>query len=212
MSRCRHCLLYAAAWVALACTDNEAPSAPPAGSLTLTPVIDTLDAVGDTGQLVASVTGGSAGAVTWQSSDPATVEVSASGTVTARKAGTADVTARSGSVSAAARVTVRPPVAVVAASASRTQVFASTYRVTAALRNTGGRGAYRVEVYYRAVNLANRPAVLALSTDPVPVTAHYSASVSWEVRVAPDSDVDWFVVFSRGPNDAAYRETARFTF
>jgi hypothetical protein len=196
-------------WLA-ACSDIASSTLQDPPSLTLTSAFDTLDAVGDTKQLFVSATGPSGDRVTWQSSDATTVEVSSSGRITARKGGDANVTARAGYLSATARITVRPPAAVVVSTASRTQLDASTYRVTAALRNTGGRGVYRIEFYSRAAGVVNPPATLTASTEPVSGTATYGESLSWAVAVPPNNTVEWFIVLTREPNTATYRETARF--
>lgn len=96
-----------AAALALACFEPDQPAA-----VTVSPAAATLDALGATVQLTATVTDKAGkplttAAVTWASSDAAVASVDATGKVTALKQGTTDVTASAGAVtSSPVRVTV----------------------------------------------------------------------------------------------------------
>lgn len=199
---------FTVVWLA-GCSDS-APTTPQAPlSVTLTPSVDTPDAVGDTRQLVASVAGSSSARIAWQSSDATTVDNNSSGTITARKAGDARITARAGSLSATARIAVRPPAAVVVVNALRTPMGASTFRVTAALRNLGGRGVYSIDFYGRPANLVNPPSVLVGSTEQSRLLRPMQSLPRGTLRRLT---LELIVVRTREPNTAIYRETARFTF
>jgi outer membrane protein OmpA-like peptidoglycan-associated protein len=90
----------------------------------VSPAVATLRSLGATQQLAATPADRSGRplrghAVTWSSSDDAVATVSATGLVTARSAGAATITAASGGVTGAARVTVSPaPAAIAVAPAS----------------------------------------------------------------------------------------------
>ena len=96
---------------------RESPTGPPpAASITLSPAETELDAIGATVQLTASVRDGNDreiedAAVTWTSGNPEVASVTDTGLVTARKNGTAVVTAVTGGFSANATVTVSQAVA-----------------------------------------------------------------------------------------------------
>ena len=83
-----------------------------AHSITLSPILDTADAIGDTIQLAAVVTDSSGTVMvgivpTWTSGDPAIALVSRAGTVTAEGAGATAIVVRVGTVEARARILVR---------------------------------------------------------------------------------------------------------
>ena len=139
----------------LSCGDSSTePGAPPpppppppvATTVAVTPAAAQLSAIGETVQLSAEVRdqGGRAmagAAVTWTSSDPAVVSVSASGLATAAGNGTVTVTAASGSASGIARVVVAVPAAsvVVAPDTVAMSALGDTVRLVAEVRDAAGR-------------------------------------------------------------------------
>ena len=98
--------------VTSACLSDTSPNTTTTGSLVsaiaLSPNASSI-AVGQTVQLNAALTGGSATTiVTWTSSNPLVAAVSATGLTTAKGTGTATITATSGAVSGATIITVLP--------------------------------------------------------------------------------------------------------
>jgi len=92
------------------------PGVPPAAlrahSVTLGPMLDTADAIGDTIQLAAVVTDSSGTvmmgiAPVWTSGDPSIAQVSQAGTVTAQGAGATAIVMRVGQLEARSRIVVR---------------------------------------------------------------------------------------------------------
>ena len=88
------------------------PAAPVTTRIIITPSSVTLNAIGQTGQLTASVldqngTAISGATVIWTSSSPGVAIVNAQGLVTAVNNGTASITARSGTVTASIQITVK---------------------------------------------------------------------------------------------------------
>ena len=115
-------------------------------SLALVPAVDTLTALGQTVQLAVNAqdSGGHAIAgpqVTWTSSNPVAVSVSATGLVTAAGNDTATITAAAGGKSAAATIAVRQVVASVSVSPSAATITAAggTVRFTAQANDANGR-------------------------------------------------------------------------
>ena len=135
-----------ACW-AVACGEGpiEPPPDPPrATEVTVTPATVTVAARGDTARLTAEVRDQigrvMAGAtVSWSSSDATVAEVDASGLVTATGAGTAAITATSGSASGNATVTVAQQVSEVAVSPAADTLFVGdTLRLTAEATDANG--------------------------------------------------------------------------
>ncbi|WP_419947999.1 Ig-like domain-containing protein [Candidatus Palauibacter sp.] len=101
----RHILLVAAVLSGLSCADATEPAAPPPPpAVSVTPAADTL-AIGHTLRLRATVTG-AGGRVIWTSSDDSVAAVDASGLVTGVTAGTATITASSGTAQGRAEIRV----------------------------------------------------------------------------------------------------------
>ena len=112
----------------------------------MTPAAAQLSVIGETVKLSAEVRDQAGrvmagAAVTWTSSDPAVVSVSASGLATAAGNGTVTVTAASGSASGSARVVVAVPAAsvVVAPDTVAMSALGDTVRLVAEVRDAAGR-------------------------------------------------------------------------
>ena len=110
--------------VAKGCGDSDTPTAPPPPeparptTVTVSPAMAELTILGATVQLAAEVRDQNAGVmagvtVTWRSSDPSVATTDTSGLVTGVGEGDATITARAGSASGSAVVTVMQPVATV---------------------------------------------------------------------------------------------------
>ena len=91
-----------------AITQPQQPPPPPLTVVTVTPIALTLG-VGQTKQLLANVIrpGPIAPGVLWTTSDATVAQVSSIGVVTARKIGVAEISARAGSATGTASVTVQ---------------------------------------------------------------------------------------------------------
>lgn len=97
-------------------TANITVAEPVPTRITITPASHTLEAIGETVQLRATVrdqrnNAMSGQTITWSSGDEAVASVSGTGLVTAVSDGMAEITAKSGSLSASATITVASPVA-----------------------------------------------------------------------------------------------------
>ncbi|HEX6369163.1 MAG TPA: hypothetical protein VF006_09535 [Longimicrobium sp.] len=176
----------------------------------INPVLDTLDAVGDTRTLNAQVIGTTEAPV-WQSLAPGIVEITPSGRVTAMSPGTALIRATVAGKTAEAQMTVRPSGAVTVASGSvRAAAYASD-EVTLTLLNTGGRAVYRLE-FWGLRTSPTGPHRLFATSEPLEVAPSYNQTVKYTVPVRTSPDVDWVIVYTRDPGSATYRRTACYRF
>jgi hypothetical protein len=179
----------------------ESPTDPPL----LHVQAQTLEAVGDAIQLVASGTQGEL--PFWESLDTAVVSVTPAGMARARTPGTARVRARLGSRTADGTVLVMDPVDVRISDLRILTNAAGEYAGMAMqVRNVGGRGYYRLQFWReRAEGEADHRSVLSFSTDTeAPVGMDYQTSTGG----VPAEPADWVVAYSRAPNDVGFVRTA----
>lgn len=164
----------------------------------------TLEAAGDSKQLEASVFGSDA-LPEWESLTPELVTVTRAGMVTAIAAGEARVRARIGSHTAEGTVTVLPPVSVEILTATRQVLASGDTSVSVNVRNTGGRGFFRIE-YWRERESGedlHQPVLRPMIDDAAPVGLQFTAG-----NTLPGmSGVDWVVIYSREPHSLTYRTT-----
>ncbi len=162
----------------------------------------TLEAVGDSKQLEATVTG-SDRLPEWESLNPEIVTVTRAGMVTAVAPGTAKVRATIGLQSAEGTVTVLPPVEVQLTSLSVTTEPSGQPRVQMQLRNTGGRGFYKIEFWQMRETPGgeHRRVLSQMNDSEAPVGMDISSAIIGFVRP------DWVIVYSRAPNSTEYRMT-----
>ena len=144
--------IAAIAVLVLSCGDGAVeptppPPAPVATTVTVSPAFATLTSLEETAPFTAEVRDQNGqvmagAAVAWASSDPSVASVAASGLVTAVANGTATITARSGSVSGTAAVTVAQVVSAVAVSPSADTLVAlgDTVRLVAEATDANGHG------------------------------------------------------------------------
>jgi hypothetical protein len=99
-------LLAVVTLLALAACESSSPTAPTSGTLQVT-LTASIVRMGDTATATAVQAGAPVGA-TWSSSDGSVATVSATGVITARRAGRATITATTGTASGAATVRVVP--------------------------------------------------------------------------------------------------------
>ena len=161
------------------------PPPPVATSVTVSPAMVRLTAVGQTAQLTAQVMDQNGrvmpGApVAWASSDASTASVDDAGLVTAAANGAASVTATSGAAAGSAAVTVRQQVASVAVSPPRASLAeGDSIRLHAEARDSGG-------------NEVAGTAFLWASTDPsiatVDSTGLVQARVSGAAQISATAD------------------------
>ena len=153
--------------IVLSSCSRESPTGPPrAASITISPAEAELDAIGATAQFTASVRDGndqviSDAAVTWTSGNTEVASVTGEGVVTARKNGSAVVTAVSGQFHANAAVTVSQAVArieVAPASVTLTKTD-GVLRVDAVAKDRNG-------------NLAPNARLVWTSSDPIVVSVN----------------------------------------
>ena len=165
---------------------------------------DTLEAVGDVKQMESTVTGTDE-LPEWVSLHPEIATITRAGTITAVAPGTATVRASVGGRTAEAEVTVLPLVDVQLESVTSTIDQSGTPEIILELRNAGGRGFYRVDMWKeRASAGQDHQIVLRDFNDrPAPVEMDISFST---VHPAMD-EVDWVVIYSRTPNSVDYRVT-----
>jgi hypothetical protein len=165
----------------------------------------TLEAIGDSKQLEANITGSDA-LPEWESLTPEILSVTRAGMVTALASGTGRVRARLAGETAEATVTVLPPVDVQIVSATRTIPETGPAQVNLRLRNSAGRGFYRMEFWQaRASENEEHRVVLRYITDseaPAGMDVMVSNSLSGM------ENVDWVLVHSRQPHELGYRSTA----
>jgi hypothetical protein len=86
--------------------------------------------------------------------------------------------------------------------------------VTLDLSNTGGPGAYKIEFWALPSSIGGGNRLLSTS-DVVSVAAGYRESVKWTLSFASFGTLprtDFVLVYSRDPNTAVFRQTAKFTF
>ncbi|HEX8320065.1 Ig-like domain-containing protein [Longimicrobium sp.] len=193
---------------AVACGDS--PTAKADSTLSLTPAVDTLDAVGDELTLSAQVTG-STQTPTWQSTTPSIVSVNSAGKVTAVAPGQGTVRATVGGVSATANVVVRPAAAVTVVSGTVAAADIARDRVTLRLQNTGGRGTFFIEFWGLRTSPSGAHHHFA-DSQPVEVQPGLDVTASFLVPVRSAPDVDWVIVYTREPGSLNYRQTACYRF
>ena len=162
----------------------------------------TLEAVGDEAQLQAVATG-STDPVRWTSLSPAVVAVTESGLARAVAAGTATVRATIGSTSADGTVTVLSPVHVELSELAWITDAQGEQAMSMRIRNTGGRGHYRLE--YWKLDATGRPQrVLADGSD---VDAPVGLNIVHR-NFLLDEPADWVVARSREPQSLESVQTS----
>jgi hypothetical protein len=165
----------------------------------------TIEAVGDSRQLEATIFGSDV-LPEWESLSPELVSVTRAGMVTALASGEARVRARVGTSVAEGKVTVLPAAVVAITSAERQTSSSGAAEIRLRLQNSGGRGFYRVEYWQQRQSAGgDHQPVLRFGTDteaPVGMNIISTSSLPGMERV------DWLVVYTRNPQDIAYRTTA----
>jgi len=163
----------------------------------------TIEAVGDSHQLAATQRDSSR-LPTWESLDPTIASVTRAGMITGVAAGTTRVRARLGSEMVQGTVTVLPPVSVEIVGAVKDAPVNGHERVRLTLRNTGGRGFYRMHFYRAADAPGGEPRIIQQDITDLPVTV-FSHEVFFHLDVA--APADWVVIYSREPNSMSFRRT-----
>lgn len=163
-----------------------------------------LEAVGDSKQLEASVSGTDA-LPAWESLNPGVVTVTRAGMVTAVGAGTATVRATLGSETAHGQVTVLPPVNVEITSATRVPGNPGWDDVTLRIRNTGGRGYYRTRFYRAASTPGGQPEIVSQMLTDIAIAA---GQPELSAMTQIPASAEWAVIYSRDPHSMEYRTTA----
>jgi hypothetical protein len=98
------------------------------------------------------------------------------------------------------------PANVIVASAS-----AGPTTITAHLKNTGGPGVYKIEMW-GIPHEPNGPDFFFGETEPVEVNAGYDETVTWVMSGRVTGPIGWLLVFTRDQGSALYRQSARFDF
>lgn len=184
---------------AVACDDATGP----AGDLLITSA--TIEAVGDT--VVMTAVGNPSGVV-WTSLDPAIVKITTSGIAVGKAAGTARVQAKAGSKVATASITVLPATEIQIWHAALTVDGAEQEKMTLRLRNMGGRGSYRLEVYRRGSNGETIPVLIDVTDLPATVGMDVQYNTWLTVPAGAAHGGDWVVVRSREGSLGALRPTS----
>jgi hypothetical protein len=166
----------------------------------------TIEAVGDAIQLEATL-GGTHHLAEWESLSPQVASVTRAGMAVGMAPGEAAVRARVGSATREAKVTVLPAVNVGITSASRFTEGAQE-RARVQLKNTGGRGYYRLQLWRDASEPAGLPSVVSN-----PLNEH-AAPVGMDISSTHDLflPADFAVVYSREPVSLGYVRTACVRF
>jgi hypothetical protein len=165
----------------------------------------TLEAVGDSRQLEASIIGSNV-LPEWESLNPELVTVTRAGMVTALAPGEAKVRARIGGSVAEGRVTVLPPANVVIANASRQVAVSGAVELALRLQNTGGRGYYRMDLWQaRQTPDGEHQPVLRFTTDS---EAPAGMDIVFRSGLPGMERVDWVMIHSRDPGTLGYRATS----
>jgi len=175
----------------------------PSEAITIYVPSATLEAVGDSRQMEATVRG-SDRLPEWTISDPAVATVTRAGMVTAVAAGTAQLTARVSGIERSATVTVLPPVNVEAYNLRMGTNPQGRPELALRLRNQAGRGYYRMSVWKAPATEGGQPVrVVGWETDsPAPAGFDISTSVILE------NGADWIMVHAREPNSLGYTRTS----
>ena len=153
----------------------------------------TLEAVGDEAQLQATVTDGS-GPVRWTSLAPAVVTVTQDGLAKAVATGTATVRATIGSRMAEGTVTVLPPVSIALSELAWITDARGDRAMSVRIRNTGGRGHYRLE-YWKTDPTGRHERILA---DGSEIDAPVGLNMVHRTFLL-EEPADWVVAWSREP-------------
>ena len=155
-----------------------------AATLAVTPSTTTLNAIGQTVQLTATVRDANNNpipgtTVTWRSNNSAVVSVNSSGLVTARGSGSATITATSGGQSATAVIAVGQSAATLAVTPSTTTLNAigQTTQLTATVRDANNNPITGASVSWSSSN----PSVASVSAAGL-VTAHGNGNTEIQVR------------------------------
>jgi hypothetical protein len=164
----------------------------------------TIEAVGDSHQLVATQRDSSR-LPSWESLDPTVAAVTRAGMITGMGAGTTRVRARLGSEMVEGNVTVLPPVSIEIVAAAKDPPVNGSERVRLTIRNTGGRGFYRMHVYRTAATPDAQPTIIQQDLTDLPTTV-FSHEIFHHRDVA--APADWVVVYSREPHSMEWRRTA----
>ena len=197
-------LILAAPLIAiLGACDASTPSGP--GPVRLTARPDTLEAVGDIAQLVATVTG-SDRLPEWESLASGIVTVTRAGMVTAKAPGIATVRARVDGVTAETTITVLPSADVRIVSAELTTDPSGASSLRLHIANEGGRGYYRVAMFRSGAVEGEppRPVLQDITDREAPVGMDLLGATVHPAVV----DVEWVVVYSRDPASTELRTTA----
>ena len=162
----------------------------------------TLEAVGDAAPLEA-VIAGSEESPAWESLDPSIVAVSSDGRATAIASGTATVRARIGEVTGEGTVTVLPPVRIDLSELVVVTDPTGIQGLGMRVRNTGGRGYYRLE-FWRFTPDGRHERALYYDSDaeaPVGLDIEYR-------NFLLDEPADWVIAFVREPYAQALTRTS----
>jgi hypothetical protein len=184
---------------AAACDDATGPDTP------LVVTAATIEAVGDT--VVMTAVGNPAGVV-WSSLDPDIVTITSSGIATGKAAGTGRVQAKAGSRVATAAITVLPAAEVQIWHAALTVDGAEQEKMTLRLRNMGGRGYYRLEVYRWGSNGEPVPVLIDVTDLPTTVGMDVQFTAWLTVPAGAVHAGDWVVVRSREGSLGTLRPTS----
>lgn len=184
-----------------ACDDSTGPTV-----VMLVPTV-TIEAIGDVVQLEANVTGSTL-LPEWESLNPGILTVTRAGMAVAVSEGTAQVIARIGATQAQGTVHVLPEVEIQVTAATKQSEDGGLERIRLDLKNTGGRGFYRVLTYRDPAEPGGEHVGISIPLNDQSVTTGAEFFFQYSVG-AP---ADWVVVYSRSPHSEEYRRTACVRF
>ena len=205
---------------AAACGGDDATgndNTPVATEVRVTPSADTLDGVGESATLAATVLDQRGAvmpdaAVTWSASAEGIVSVNAgTGTATAVQAGEVNVAARSGAAEGSARLTVLGPVDVLITRASSEFAETDYEQLTADLQNRGATGAFRIEVWGPPATEGGANRFFGSSNEAT-LGPLETTTVSYRVRTGTSGErrIGWLIMYNKPKGAAQYVEMSRY--
>jgi hypothetical protein len=173
--------------------------------VTLLPGSFTLEAIGDSLR-IGTTTSRTSAPLAWETSNPAVVTVNSSGVATATGPGTATVTARVQGAHASSTVTVLPLTNVEVVNPRYETNLAGSPGFRIDLRNTGGRGFFRLEFWKFSDTPGGEPRRVLNEVGMRDVAVGMNSSTWYDSF--REGSVDWVVVYSRDPVSTQERRTS----